>query len=332
MSDEHTEGSSAETTPGSSDSATPSVSISSLETDLKSSGINDDFILLINFGLSMRPAVELDGKSDPKIDSKLSISHHGRLYGKMVITGRRPPHDKCILNEGSDSWRAFKSELQFISTHFCHWHSHPNIIRYHGLALLEKENGCVPYLLSEHVERNLLNLLEDKRTKLTHHDKVSIIQDIASGLSFLHSCRPRAIVHGALDSSSVLLVKKYNAKLTNFFHAGCVGDSLTVVSERHKPRNYSTEMKLETSLDMTALGYIIKAIDAEHKNREQVRGWRNVLEDYYVLYDSEDGPPEGLTSCEVSQRLADYLDNPNKKPQGEGAPVQQEGQPLSVSS
>ena len=58
----------------------------------------------------------------------------------------------------------------------------------------------MPYLLSEHVERNLLNLLKDKCTKLTHHDKVSIVQDIASGLSFLHLRRPRAIVHGALDS------------------------------------------------------------------------------------------------------------------------------------
>lgn len=182
-----------------------------------------------------------------------------------MITGKRPV-DKCILKEESDSWRAFKSELRFIATHFCHWHSHPNIIRYHGLAILkDDEKGCVPYLLSEHVEWNLLSLLEDSRIKLSQQFKVSIIHDIASGLSFLHSCRPRAIVHAALDSSGVLLNKRYNAKLINFFHAGHVGDSFTVVSESHKPKNYNAEMKLETSLDMTSLGYIIKAIDTEHK-------------------------------------------------------------------
>ena len=57
MSDEHTEGSSAEIA---SESATPSVSISSLETDLKSCGIKDDFIL--DVGLGVRPVMELDGK------------------------------------------------------------------------------------------------------------------------------------------------------------------------------------------------------------------------------------------------------------------------------
>ena len=88
-------------------------------------------------------------------------------------------------------------------------------------------------------------------------------------------------------------------------------------------------MKLETSLDMTSLGYIIKAIDTEHKNQERVHGWRNILEKLYVLYDNEDGPPQNLTACEVSQRLADYLENPNQKPQGQD--VQQEGQQLSIS-
>ena len=84
-----------------------------------------------------------------------------------------------ILKEESELWRAFKNEIRFIATHFCHWNSHPNIIKYHGLAILkaEEDGGCVPYLLSERVEWNLLSLLEDhseeaylsQRFKVFHH-------------------------------------------------------------------------------------------------------------------------------------------------------------------
>ena len=293
--------------------------------------MEENFILTSDISLGVRPIVELNRDANAKIKSKLSLSYHGRLYGKIEITSRKP---MAILTDREESWRVFESELKFIATHICHWHSHPNIIRYHGVAILRKEDGgYVPYLLSESVKWNLLSLLEDKHVKLTQREKVSIIHDIASGLSFLHSHRPRAIVHAALDSSSVLLDKRYNAKLTNFFQAGCEGDPLTVVSESHKPSEYSAEMKLETSLDMKSLGYIIKAIDTEHKNREQVRGWRNVLEDFYALYDhDENGPPQNITACEVSRKLADYLENPNRRSQGEGEQQVLEGQQqLSVS-
>ena len=296
-----------------SESSTSSVSLSSLKTALKSCDVEENFILASDISLDMRPVVELNRDDDAKISSKLSLSYQGRLYGKIEITSRKP---MAILNDREESWRAFESELRFIATHFCHWHSHPNIIRYYGVAILgEDYGGCVPHLLSESVKWTLFSLLEDKYTKLTQRDKVSIIHDIASGLSFLHLRRPRAIVHAALNTTSVLLDKRYNAKLTNFFHSGYEGDSLTVVSEKHKPRLslYNADMKLDTSLDMKSLGYIIKAIDTPHKNREQVRGWRNVLEDFYMLYDhDETGPPQNLTACEVSRKLGDYLEEPQR--------------------
>ena len=123
-------------------------------------------------------------------------------------------------------WRAliFKNEVRFIATHFCHWNSHPNIIKYHGLAILkaEEDGGCVPYLLLERIEWNLLSLLEDRSEEayLSQRFKVSIIHNIASGLSFLHSHRPHAIVHAALNFSSVLIDERRGAKLTDFFPCG----------------------------------------------------------------------------------------------------------------
>ena len=312
--DEH-KGLSAQNASVSSVSATPNVSLGSLQTDLtESCGMNENFTLINDIGLDVtRPCVDLNYREHAtRMNSKLSLSYHGKLYGKIEITGRRPMD--ILKPEESESWRAFKSEIRFIATHFCHWHSHPNLIRYHGLALLKEEGGCVPYLLSERIEWNLLSLLEDRNAKLSQQDKISIIHDIASGVSFLHSRRPRPIVHAALDAGSILIDKRGNAKLTNFFHAGYVGDPFTIVSESHKPKKNNIEMKLETSLDMSSLGYIIKAIDTEHKNRECVRGSRNVLAKFYVLYDSENGPPQDLTACEVCRRLAAYLDqNPQQQ-------------------
>ena len=304
--------------------ATPNITLGSLQTDLKSCDVNENFILINDIGLDVRPYVELNYRERAtRMNSKLSISHQGRLHRKIEITGKRPTD---ILKEESESWRAFKSELRFIATNICHWHSHPSIIRYHGVAILkEEEGGCGPYLLSERVEWNLLSLLEDgsEEAYLSQQFKVSIVHDIASGLSFLHSCRPRAIVHAALNSSSVLIDNHRNAKLADFFHAGYAGDPFTIASKSHKLPKCNSEMKLHTSFDMLCLGVIVKAIDADVKNRERVPEERNILKKFYALCDSENRPPQDLTACEVSRRTAAYLENPNQSP---APPQQQETQ------
>lgn len=315
-------------------SATPTISLGSVETAVKSCGVNENFIL-IDDSFGARQIVELNRDPDAKISSKLRVSYKGRLYGKIDITGKRPIVTDILKEPESESWRAFKSELRFISSNFCHWHSHPNIIKYHGLAILKEEDGgCVPYLLSERVKWNLLSLLEDRSEEayLSQRFKVSIVHDIASGLSFLHSRRPRAIVHAALNSSSVLIDKRGNTKLTDFFHAGYVGGPFAITSESHKLPKCNSETKLHTSYDLLCLGVIVKAIDADFNNRERVIGERNILKKLYALGDSENGPPgQDLTADEVHRMLAAYLENPNQNPP---APQQREAhvqQPLSVS-
>ena len=316
-------------------SATPNISLGSLETALRSCGVDENFILKDDISLGARPIVELNREPDAKISSKLSISYKGTFYGKIDITGKRPTVTDVLKEPESELWRVFKSELRFISeTCFCRWHSHPNIIKYHGLAILKEEDGgCVPYLLLERVEWNLLSLLEDRSEEayLSQRFKVSIVHDITSGLNFLHSRRPRAIVHAALNSSSVLIDKRRNAKLTNFFHAGYVGEPFVVASESHKLPNCNyNEMKLHTSYDLRCLSVIVKAIDADVNNRERVVGERNILKELYALGDSENGPRgQDLTTDEVRRMLAAYLENPNLTPP---APQQREAQqPLSVS-
>ena len=263
--------------------------------------------------------------------SKLSVSFPGKLYGKIDVTAKRPSD----LTQGSEPWKAFVQELQFVSTQCCYWHCHPNVIQHRGLVFL-KEAGhsqCVPYLLSEPVTWNLQAVLEDKQLKLSERNKISIVHGIANGLKFLHSRKPRAIIHAALVPNSVLLNSRGDPKLYNFFHAGSIDDPLCIKSEHHKPNMNPNRSKgihrLEYALDMSSLGYIIKAIDIEHKNREQSTGG-NVLENLYVLFDCVDGPPEELTAGEVCRVLTSVLKNPPRQPQGTQS-QQQTGPQLSVS-
>ena len=130
--------------------------------------------------------------------------------------------------------------------------------------------------------------------------------------------------------SSVLIDKRGNTKLTDFFHAGYVGGPFAITSEIHKLPKCNSEMKLHTSYDLLCLGVIVKAIDADFNNRERVVGERNILKKLYALSDSENGPPgQDLTADEVHRMLATYLENPNQNPP---APQQREAQQqLSVS-
>ena len=118
-------------------------------------------------------------------------------------------------------------------------------------------------------------------------------------------------MHAALNSSSVLIDERRSAKLTDFFHAGYVGDPFAVISKNHKLPKCNTETKLHTSFDMLCLGSIIKAIDADVENQERVPVERNILKKFYELCKREDGPRPDLTACEVQRRLAGYLENPS---------------------
>ena len=64
------------------DPAAPNISLGSLEADLKSCGVNDNFMLINDISLVVKPTVELSHRERAtRMNSKLSFSHQGRLYG-----------------------------------------------------------------------------------------------------------------------------------------------------------------------------------------------------------------------------------------------------------
>ena len=95
--------------------------------------------------------------------------------------------------------------------------NHPNIVRYKGVCFLE--NQALPLLLMERLVGSLHDyLLHPSNLNLGLPAKLTILCDVASGLDYLHSCKP-SIIHRDLTARNVLLDSKKAAKIADFGNA-----------------------------------------------------------------------------------------------------------------
>ena len=97
---------------------------------------------------------------------------------------------------------------------------HDNVVRLFG----GYENKSVqPYtmvLVMEKMERSLTSLLECG-SKMSNSTKLSILLDVASGLTYMHSQKP-PVYHFSLSSSNVLLTAELKAKISDIGVANMV--------------------------------------------------------------------------------------------------------------
>lgn len=92
--------------------------------------------------------------------------------------------------------------------------NHPHIVRSMGVCFLPNEP--LPVLLMERMEYNLhCYLLDPDHFNLAIERKISILRDIADGLTCLHNHRP-PIIHRDLTANNVLLDSKSRAKISDF--------------------------------------------------------------------------------------------------------------------
>lgn len=93
---------------------------------------------------------------------------------------------------------------------------HPNILPLVG-AVMEGE----PMIVTDLMPTNLKKVLESG--KLYNYQIATIALDVANALQFLHSTRPRPILHGDISTTGVLLQKEvgnqWRAKLYDFMTA-----------------------------------------------------------------------------------------------------------------
>ena len=88
---------------------------------------------------------------------------------------------------------------------------HPNITQFLGLCFLPGTQ--LPLLIMERLESNLDDLLEHVHG-LPISFKRSVLEDVASGLLYLHKMQP-PVIHRDLTSKNVLLTSSLVAKITD---------------------------------------------------------------------------------------------------------------------
>lgn len=90
---------------------------------------------------------------------------------------------------------------------------HPHVVAMIGFCL---ELKCVifEYMHNGSLQEILFSL--NKRSwDFMWHDRVRVAHEISLGLGFLHSAKPRPIIHGNLTPSNILLDCNLTAKLGN---------------------------------------------------------------------------------------------------------------------
>ncbi len=112
-----------------------------------------------------------------------------------------------VENEGVDRVaEKFLQECQLMSS--LH---HPNITQFLGICFFPETR--LPLLVMERLETSLDDLLEHM-PNLPLSLKRSVLEDVASGLLYLHKMKP-PVIHRDLTSKNVLLTTSLVAKITD---------------------------------------------------------------------------------------------------------------------
>ena len=89
---------------------------------------------------------------------------------------------------------------------------HPNIVQFLGICFLP---DCqLPVLVMERLQGSLDELLESSAADIPLSTKVSVLQDVARGLVYLHNREP-AVIHRDLSAKNVLLTCGMTAKIAD---------------------------------------------------------------------------------------------------------------------
>ena len=120
------------------------------------------------------------------------------MYQHHVCAGKKLHEALLDLeNEGvGEVVRKYLQECQLMSS-LCH----PNITQFLGLCFIPSNQ--LPLLVMERLETSLDDLLE-YMPNLPLSLKHSVLEDVASGLLYLHSMQP-PVIHSELISKNILL-------------------------------------------------------------------------------------------------------------------------------
>ncbi|KIO30423.1 hypothetical protein M407DRAFT_20487 [Tulasnella calospora MUT 4182] len=117
---------------------------------------------------------------------------------------------KLKFDESRDSEKFFKSFANEVEVQSKL--SHPNVVKMLGFVE-DMENSVASMLYQWEENGNLRELLRSGEWEIP--ERLSLIQDVADGLEYLHSRDP-PICHGDLKSLNILVASNYRAMITDF--------------------------------------------------------------------------------------------------------------------
>ena len=130
---------------------------------------------------------------------------------------------------------------------------HPCITTVHGAVVDIGE----PLLVLEHVELGCLHdILHNDSMVIEGELALSILCDIACGMSFLHSRSPK-IIHGDLRARNILVNDRFQAKITNYGFTQKRKNEGSLLSPQWKaPEVLLGESDMNTASDMFSFGIV----------------------------------------------------------------------------
>ena len=131
----------------------------------------------------------------------------------------------------------YRRKQNFLLECLQHSHlNHPNIVKMLGV-FYRNDQATLPFLVMELMEYNLTQLLENTHN-IIMYVKLSILQDVSSGLRYLHTQNP-PIVHQALYSDNILITKGLTAKISDFKTGAETVSDQVLLGIRRNVRNNS---------------------------------------------------------------------------------------------
>ena len=186
---------------------------------------------------------------------KVAIFHETRVAARCLFTGIKLEEDRQVFTECLE----LAAQLR-----------HPNLVSFMG-AILDRE----PIIVTELMGCNLRSLLE--RNALTYYQLVDVAEGVSKGLQYLHSVKPRPVVHGELTSTGVLLEgdrgPRLKAKLSDYvtakyFHRlmtsvtpAAIVEDVSAHAREHPSQEYKSRVVRRLSSSRSRSGSPLDAAD-----------------------------------------------------------------------
>lgn len=189
---------------------------------------------------------------------------------------------------------------------------HPNITTTMGAVL---SPGVEPLLVMEYMHNGSLYdaIRNDSIALDSREDILTIIQDIAHGLRFLHSAKPK-VIHGDLKAKNVLIDSNFRAKVADFglsakSNSGARGTPYWMSPELIMQKNSNNAMS-----DVYAFGILLYEVYSR-QNPYEGEDYEQVLEDVCDPAVSKRPPVPTLCPHNIASLYTGCLEmNPEARP------------------